>query len=135
MRQMTASQIARVVHEANRALQIEQNDPTIPVSPSWEDLDDETRRSAVEGVTNILTGKVTSPEQSHVEWMRFKQENGWTLGPVKDEGKKEHPLLVPYRELPEDAKLKDALFFAIVNALRPKQTTAQAFWGGVADGG
>lgn len=134
MRQLTATQIARVVHEANRALQIEQNDPTIPVSPSWDDLDDETRRSAIEGVTNILTGKVSSPEESHVEWMRFKQENGWTLGPVKDEGKKEHPLLVPYRELPVDQKLKDALFFAIVNALRPGQTREQAFWQGVSGG-
>jgi hypothetical protein len=134
MRQMTATQIARVVHEANRALQIEQNDPTIPVSPSWDDLDDETRRSAVEGVTNILTGKVTTPEQSHVEWMRFKQENGWTPGPVKDEGKKEHPLLVPYRELPEDQRLKDGLFFAIVNALRPRKTQAQSFFEGVGGG-
>lgn len=130
MRQLSADQIAHVVHEANRALQIEQNDPQIPVSPAWVDLDEETRQSAIEGVANILSGKVTSPEESHVEWMRFKQEHGWTLGPVKDEGKKEHPLLVPYRQLPEDQRLKDAMFFAIVNALRPRETREQAFFQG-----
>jgi len=109
------------------AKQIEQGDDTIPVSPHWEDLDEETRASAVEGVENILSGKVTSPEESHIEWVRFKEEHGWTRGPVKDENKKEHPLLVPYRYLPEDQKLKDALFFSTVNALRPKQTKEQAF--------
>ena len=127
MMQLTAEQIAHVCHEANRALQIEQGDDTIPVSPLWEDLDDETRASAVEGVANILSGKVTSPEESHAEWVRFKEEHGWTRGPIKDENKKEHPLLVPYRYLPEDQRLKDALFFGIVAALKPRQTQQQAF--------
>lgn len=30
---MQTEAIARVVHEANRAIQIEQDDPTIPVAP------------------------------------------------------------------------------------------------------
>lgn len=113
----TATQIAHVCHEANRALQKEQNDPTIPVSVKWSKLDEETRQSAIQGVQNILSGKVTTPEQSHVEWCNFKTEHGWKLGPVKDEAKKEHPLLVLYAELPESQRIKDALFFSIVRAL------------------
>lgn len=112
---MIATQIARVVHEANRALQIEQADPTIPISASWDDTDPETQRSAVEGVQGVLNGN--TPEQSHDGWMQFKIEHGWELGPVKDEATKQHPLLVPYDELPESQQIKDHLFVAIVNAL------------------
>lgn len=113
---MLATQIARVVHEANRALQIEQADPAIPVSRSWDETDEETRRSAVEGIQGVLNGN--TPEESHEGWVRFKVTNGWTLGPVKDETTKQHPLLIPYDELPYSQQVKDHLFVAIVNALR-----------------
>ena len=112
---MKAMDIARVCHEANRALQKIQNDPTIGVGPGWEDLDAETRLSALDGVLGVQDGN--TPEQSHANWCQFKLENGWVKGPVKDENKKEHPLLVPYNELPESQKIKDALFVAIVEAL------------------
>lgn len=112
---LTAESIARVVHEANTALQVEQADPTIPVSPHWDDLDVETRESAIDGVRGVMAGN--TPEESHTNWCRFKESKGWVLGPVKDEAKKEHPLLVPYAQLPESQKLKDALFVAIVVTL------------------
>lgn len=112
---MEAVQIAHVCHEANRALQIEQADPAIPVSFGWEDLDEETKESAVSGVKGVLDGN--TPRQSHEGWMKFKFEHGWTLGPIKDEGKKEHPLLVPYDDLPYAQQIKDQLFFVIVQSL------------------
>ena len=113
---MEVREIARICHEANRALQEIQADPTIPVSPPWSELDEETQSSAIDGVWNILTYG-TTPEESHANWCRFKVEHGWTLGPVKDEAKKEHPLLVPYDRLPESQQIKDALFHAIVTTL------------------
>lgn len=112
---MIATQIARVVHEANRALQIEQANASISVSPSWDDLDEETRRSAVEGVQGVLNGN--TPAQSHQGWVDFKLAHGWTLGPVKDTDRKQHPLLIPYDELPPEQRIKDHLFVAIVNVL------------------
>lgn len=112
---MNPDQIARVVHEANRAVQVEQGCPTIPVSAHWDDLDAETRASAVDGVIAVQGG--ANPRQSHENWTAFKVEHGWTLGPVKDEDKKEHPLLVPYDDLPESQKVKDDLFGAIVGSL------------------
>jgi hypothetical protein len=114
-RNMRAVGIAHVCHEANRALQIEQADPTIPVSPTWALVDHETRQSAIQGVRGILAGN--TPEQSHQGWMSFKRDHGWKLGPVKDELKKEHPLLVPYADLPPAQQAKDRLFHAIVTAL------------------
>ena len=114
---LTALQIARVVHESNRALQVEQADPTIPVSPSWDDLDEESQRSIFVGVTAILSDPSTTAEQSHESWCEFKLKAGWTLGPVKDVENKRHPLLAPYGELPPSQRVKDALFGAIVRTL------------------
>lgn len=116
---MLTEDIARVCHEANRAVQVIQGDPSIPVSPPWDELDEETRQSAIDGVHNALGG--ANAEQSHENWCAFKRERGWVYGPVKDEQKKEHPLLVPYSELPEEQRLKDHLFGAIVRVLGGKR--------------
>jgi hypothetical protein len=114
---MNAEQIAQVCHTANRELQIIQADPTIPVSELWEVLDEETKRSAIDGVQFHLDNPDVTPEDSHNNWCEFKEENGWTYGPIKDETKKEHPLLVEYSELPESQQIKGSLFAAIVKAL------------------
>lgn len=107
--------IASVCHEANRALQVIQADPTIPVSAHWDDLDEQTRESAASGVAGIKAGN--TPEESHEGWCKFKVEHGWVHGPVKDEVKQTHPLLVPYDQLPAAQQMKDHLFSAIVHAL------------------
>ena len=112
---LTAEQIARVVHEANRAVQIEQNDPTIPVSNSWDESSPSTRDSAIAGVVGAQSG--FGPAESHNGWMEFKLNDGWVLGPMKNEELKQHPLLVPYEDLPESQKVKDKLFLAIVKVL------------------
>lgn len=112
---MTPDAIAQVCHEANRALQAIQNDPTIPVSPAWVDTDPETRASAVEGVRGVLAG--ATPEQSHEQWCAFKRAHGWTYGVHKDGITRTHPSLVPYGDLPAEQRIKDALFHAIVQAL------------------
>lgn len=112
---MNVEEIARVCHEANRALQIIQNDPSIPVSDEWDVLDEHYISSAIDGVQGVLNGN--TPEQSHEQWMRFKLADGWVPGPTKDADSKEHPLLVPYADLPESAKVKDALFVGVVRAL------------------
>lgn len=121
---MRTEQIARVVHEANRAVQIEQADPTISVSLPWDELDTETRLSAIDGVRGVIAGN--TPEESHENWCEFKWANGWTLGPVKDEALKQHPLLVPYEQLPAGQKVKDHLFVAVVTALKPPGEAVQS---------
>lgn len=111
----TPDQIARIVHEANRALQHIQADPGIAVSPSWDDLDEETRESARSGVVAAQDG--ATPAESHEGWCDFKRAHGWTYGLVKDSDAKTHPCLVDYDELPDGQRDKDDLFVAIVNAL------------------
>lgn len=113
MTQFSHVDIARVCHEANRAVQIATDDPA--VSPAWEFAPDWQRQSAVEGVENALAG--ATPEQLHESWCAFKSSSGWRFGQTKDEQLLTHPCLVPYADLPAEQKAKDALFSAIVNAL------------------
>jgi hypothetical protein len=111
----TAEQIARVCHEANRALQAVQGDPGVPVSPAWDDDTDEQRATVTAGVGGVLAGN--TPEESHAAWCKAKRANGWRYGPVKDSDARTHPCLVDYDELPEHQRVKDHLFAAIVDVL------------------
>ena len=46
-------------------------------------------------------------ENEHIRWMQEKLANGWVYAPVRDNGKKHHPLLVPYEQLPPEEQQKD----------------------------
>lgn len=107
--------VARIAHEANRAVQLVAGDPN--PSPHWDTAPTWQRESAVEGVRKALAG--ATAEGLHQSWCESKVKDGWNFGPVKDAEAKTHPCLVQYSELPEGQKAKDHLFGAIVNALAP----------------
>jgi hypothetical protein len=110
--------VARVAHEANRALSAAFGDKS---HKSWEEAPKWQRESAVAGVKFHDLNPNAGPEASHEAWMRDKVKAGWTFGPVKDEAKKEHPCMVPFAELPPEQQAKDYLFRAIVHAMRARQ--------------
>lgn len=118
---MEAHQIAKVVHEANRAYCQTLGDDS---QLSWSEAPAWQRDSAVNGVEGIVSGRITKPEQSHESWLAEKERTGWKYGPVKDAEKKEHPCFVPYGELPPEQQVKDAIFFGIVRAMN--ETTSAA---------
>jgi hypothetical protein len=107
--------IARVCHEANRAYCQSIGDNS---QPTWEDAPDWQKQSAVNGVAFHLANPYAKPSHSHEEWLKEKKATGWKYGTVKNPELKEHPCFVPYDELPEEQKKKDALFIAVVHALR-----------------
>lgn len=109
----TPEQIAQVTHEANRVLQGLEGDPA--QSPHWDDAPAWQRDSAILGVQGAIDGN--TPEQSHEGWLAHKEKDGWTYGEVKDPEAKTHPCFLPYDQLPENQKVKDALFVAIVRTL------------------
>lgn len=113
MENLSVDDIARVCHEANRALQFIAGDPA-PSVP-WPAESEETRESARHGVVAALAGR--TPEQMHEEWCRWQREHDWRYGEVKDALAKTHPCMVPYGELPPDQRVKDRLFVAIVTTL------------------
>ena len=40
-------------------------------------------------------------ENAHDIWALERLRDGWTLGPERDDAKRQHPCLVPYAQLPE----------------------------------
>jgi hypothetical protein len=113
--EFSAEQIARVCHDANRALALASGEDPATVWPSWDDAPASIQESAIVGVQHALEG--ATPEQLHESWLETKRRDGWTFGEVRDNDAKRHPCLVPYHELPEQQKTKDDLFVAIVNTL------------------
>lgn len=109
-------EIAEVCHEANRALTKHVGD--VPVQPSWMEAPEEMRVSSIRGVQFALNTPNATPEDQHKAWAQDKIAAGWKHGPVKDEVAKTHPALVDYNALPEGTRRKDALFRAVVAALR-----------------
>lgn len=46
-------------------------------------------------------------ENAHEVWARRRMEQGWRYGERRDDDKKTHPSLVPYKDLPEEEKEYD----------------------------
>lgn len=113
---MKIEDIAKVCHEANRALCTGLGDDSqLP----WEDAPEWQRTSAVNGVQFNIDNPDAPASASHDSWLAEKESGGWKFGPVKDANLKEHPCCVPYEELPKEQQAKDHLFKATVAALSP----------------
>lgn len=115
-RSLSVEQIAQVCHDANRAYALATGEDPTSVWPTWDVAPNEILTSAVTGVKHALEG--ATPEQLHQSWCISKFNDGWGYGAVRDNAGKLHPCMVPYAELPAAQRAKDALFHAIVEALR-----------------
>lgn len=110
---MNIEQIAQVCHETNRAYCITIGDHS---QSSWAEAEEWQRESARKGVQFALDYPNAAPSAQHDAWLADKQADGWTYGPVKDPGKKEHPCIISYENLPVEQRIKDYLFRAVVQS-------------------
>lgn len=85
---------------------------------NWEELDPGLKDSVINGVKFHLDNPDATPRDSHNEWLKFKRQEGWVYGEVKDVALKTHPNMVEYDELPTHEKVKDLLFKTVVDLLR-----------------
>ena len=108
--------IAKVCHNANKAFCEVNNDPS---QKDWEQAEEWQRNSAIAGVKYRLENPTAPTSAQHDAWMADKVADGWAYGETKDAEKKTHPCIVPYDELPDFQKQKDALFVGIVDSLKP----------------
>jgi hypothetical protein len=114
---MNPEQIARITHEANRAYCMTIGDHSIP---AWDTAPDWQKESAVNGVKYAFENS-TSPEQSHENWLKEKESKGWKYGELKAPELLEHPCMLPWDKLPEEQKVKDSLFLAIIGVFANKE--------------
>ena len=49
----------------------------------------------------------TLARSTHDIWAKQRMADGWCWGPARDDGRKLHPSLIPYAELPESEKTYD----------------------------
>jgi hypothetical protein len=107
--------IAKACHEANRVWCQANGDHS---QEHWQDAEQWQRDSAIKGVEFRIKNPDAGHDAQHNSWMEEKVNDGWVYGAVKDAEKKTHPCIVPFDQLPEFQKKKDALFCAIVDALK-----------------
>jgi hypothetical protein len=88
------------------------------VKPAWEDLDEEMKKSVLDGVHHVLDGH--SPRDSHINWMKFKESHGWQYGEVEDPIAKTHPCMVLYDNLPIEHRMKDEIFCSVIKGVFAK---------------
>jgi len=106
--------VAQIVHEAIRAYQAALSEAA---AEPWEDAEDWQREATLSGVGFVLEHPDAPACAQHEQWMADKLAQGWRYGAVKDAGRRTHPSLVPYTELPESERRKDALFRAVAIAV------------------
>jgi hypothetical protein len=107
--------IARICHQTNKAWCEANGDFT---QKDWENAEQWQRDSAIKGVEFRIQNPDSGPDAQHNAWMKEKTEQGWIFGETKDAEAKTHPCIIPYEQLPEFQRKKDALFCAIVDALK-----------------
>ncbi len=103
--------IAEAIYEACRQ---EASDSGRSIVPEpWAERDESFRAQFVATVERICRpGYWTTPEREHESWMQAYLDMGWQYGEVRDPEKKTHPDMVPFSELPESERQKDAIFLA-----------------------
>ena len=104
-----ATKIALVMHESVRAWQ-KANDQAI--APAWSRAPKWMKDSSIEAVK----WRLFNPDAS-VSAQNEKKADGWKHGRAKNGVKKTHPMMVPYSDLPEVERRKDALVNAVIDAL------------------
>lgn len=113
---MTIQDVAKVCHEANKALCEGLGDNS---QVNWDEAPEWQKNSAIQGVLFQTENPDAPASASHNSWLEVKRAEGWKYGAVKNPELKEHPCFVPYEELPKEQQAKDHLFKAIVGALIP----------------
>ena len=91
--------------------------PIIPVL--WDEREEpfkEQFRRVIDRQCNEQRSR--SPEELHGSWMQAYFTMGWIYGPEYDREKKIHPDLVPYADLNQLERDKDAVFVALCEIAR-----------------
>ena len=113
-RKRIIADIAKTCHEINRQFCLGLRDHSQTDwynAPAWQ------RESAIDGVLYHIENPNSTPQDSHINWMVVKIEDGWQYGETKCSIAKTHPCLVPFEQLSLAQQTKDILFHSTVKAM------------------
>lgn len=120
---MRAGDIARTYHESYRVLQFIEGGTLLPPWHEASQADVDSTVDSVQAVLAVLTDEYVEPralaDYVHLKWCEQKRAAGWRYGPVRDNERKVHPLLVDFGGLSLLNQAKDILLVSIVQSLRP----------------
>lgn len=108
---------AEFVYNAARLAAVAAQAPVIPIQ--WSEREEDFRAqflSVIERQCGEQRSK--SPEELHGSWMQAYLAMGWVYGEEYDREKRTHPDLVPYAELGQLERDKDAVFVALCEIAR-----------------
>ena len=108
---------ARFVYEAARLAAAAALAPIVP--ETWERRDEAFRAQCVKVIERQCgPDRRSSPSELHEDWVRAYEAMGWVYGPERDVEKRTHPDLVPYDDLGQMERDKDAVFVALCEIAR-----------------
>jgi len=105
------------VYEAARFAAVAAKAPIVPVA--WNEREEDFCHQFL-AVIERQCGpqRSNSPEELHGSWMQAYLSNGWVYGVKYDREKRTHPDLVPYSQLGQLERDKDAVFVALCEIAR-----------------
>lgn len=108
----TADQVAQVAYEAMAAYDLVTKSGK---RPHWEELSDEQKNMYIEHAKFSMRHRNEfNPMDQHNDWVKRKEEEGWTYGAEYSLVDRRHPHLLPFQRLPKVVRIKRWLFDAIV---------------------
>lgn len=113
MKTNKGEKMARLIYEATRVEARWSKRSIVP--ERWEKRDIKFREQFVKIIDKYLSLKnLPTPNKAHQSWMKSYFKMGWKFGKTRDVNKKTHPDLLPFYELPQNERDKDAIFLAFM---------------------
>jgi len=108
---------AGFIYNAARLAAIASCAPIVPVP--WADREQDFRDQFLKVIERQCgEQRSTSPEELHGSWMQSYFSMGWKYGEKYDRENRIHPDLVPYAQLGQLERDKDAVFVALCEIAR-----------------
>ena len=105
------------VYEGARLAAIAAHAPIIPAP--WGEREDDFRKQFLNVIDRQMgPSRSASPSELHGSWMQAYLDRGWTYGEKYDAEARIHPDLVPYNELGQLERDKDAVFIKLCEIAR-----------------
>lgn len=105
------------IYEAARLQAYAVNAPIVP--EPWSQREQAFRDQFLKVVAMMCSPRrKKNPAELHADWMKAYETMGWKYGEKRDTGKKEHPDMLPFDELPWREQNKDAVFVALCEIAR-----------------